>query len=264
MAVDLETAEVYYAAALSGDKELQDVFIRMRNNPEAYSDFHSTIAHMVFKLDCSPKEVKKLFPHLRQAAKAISFGILYGSGPQKVADTVNAALLEAGLVPNCTKADAEGYIKDYFEKFPKLERWIKQCHNQIKTDGFIYNFYGRKRRLRNINSPDRSIASAELRSGFNAVIQSVSSDCLLTGVMDAEQEIRDRGLDVKIFALVHDSCVAEVREDLVDTYLELLQRCIQSTKPTIEGCPIGVGLDGIHTDYACGKLEKQYPEIAAC
>lgn len=65
---DLATAEMYYAAVLSGDKNLQKVF-------SSGGDFHSTIAHMVFSLPCDVKDVKKLYPALRQSAKAISFGI---------------------------------------------------------------------------------------------------------------------------------------------------------------------------------------------
>ena len=65
---DLATAEMYYAAVLSGDKNLQKVF-------SSGGDFHSTIAYMVFSLPCDVKDVKKLYPALRQSAKAISFGI---------------------------------------------------------------------------------------------------------------------------------------------------------------------------------------------
>lgn len=61
---DLATAEVYYAAVLSGDKELQSVFLKG-------GDFHSTIAKMVFNLPCAVEDVKKLFPLDRQAAKAV-------------------------------------------------------------------------------------------------------------------------------------------------------------------------------------------------
>jgi DNA polymerase I-like protein with 3'-5' exonuclease and polymerase domains len=61
---DLRTAEVYYAAVLSQDKNLQAVF-------QTGGDLHSTIAKMVFDLPCAVEDVKKLFPKLRQAAKAI-------------------------------------------------------------------------------------------------------------------------------------------------------------------------------------------------
>lgn len=65
---DLQTGEVYYAAVLSGDKNLQNVFIQG-------GDFHSAIAKSVFDLPCSVEAVKKLHPDLRQASKAITFGI---------------------------------------------------------------------------------------------------------------------------------------------------------------------------------------------
>jgi DNA polymerase I-like protein with 3'-5' exonuclease and polymerase domains len=65
---DLATAEMYYAAVLSSDKNLQKVFIDG-------GDFHSTIAKMVFDLVCEVADVKKLFAGMRQSAKAISFGI---------------------------------------------------------------------------------------------------------------------------------------------------------------------------------------------
>lgn len=272
VAVDMTTAEVWVAAALSGDKGLQQVFINMTKDPAKYPDFHSNIAHMVFGLPCEPQEVKKKFPAMRQAAKAITFGILYGSGPAKVAAAVNEALLEQSLktgepyIP-CTKEKAEEYIQIYFSRFPRLKNWIKECHNQILNHGFIYSHFGRKRRLRNITSSDRGVIGEELRSGFNAIIQGASSDILLLGGIDADNEIEERGLDARILCLVHDSVVAEVHESCVDEYLELVVRNIQKDRGLmIPGAPMGVDSDseeGGSRDYSCGKLEKQYPTVAA-
>jgi DNA polymerase I-like protein with 3'-5' exonuclease and polymerase domains len=266
VARDLTTAEVYYAAVLSGDALLQDVFIKMRQDPKKYPDFHSTIAHMVFNLKCEPAEVKEKFPALRQAAKAITFGILYGSGAASVAEQVNLALVEDGKAPTCDKAQAQEYIKTYFNRFRRLKQWIDECHNTIRTQGFIYNHFGRKRRLHNITSTDKGVAAGEVRSGFNAIIQSVSSDHLLLGAMEADQEIAERGLDAQIFAMVHDSVVALVREDQVAEYEEILDRNIQRDRGcSIPGCPIGVEADsekGGSDDYSCGKLVKMYPELA--
>ena len=47
---DLATAEMYYAAVLSGDKALQSVF-------STKGDFHSNIAKMIFNLDCPATEL---------------------------------------------------------------------------------------------------------------------------------------------------------------------------------------------------------------
>lgn len=259
VAADLTTAEVYYAAVLSGDKSLQAVFVNMQKDPDKYPDFHSNIAHMVFGLKCEPAQVKKLFSALRQAAKAITFGILYGSGPASVAEQVNLAKLENGEQPDCTKEDAIGYIEVYFKRFPRLKAWIDSCHTEIRQKGFIYNHFGRKRRLHNITSSDRGVVAGEVRSGFNAIIQSVSSDHLLLGAVEANEEIKRLGLDAKIFALVHDSVVAIVKDEDVDAYSEILVHCLQANRGcSIAGAPIGVEFDsedGGSVDYSCGKLE---------
>lgn len=207
-----------------------------------------------------------------------TFGILYGSGPAKVAESVNIALLEQSLqtgepfVP-CTVEDAKGHIDTYFRKFSRLRKWINEAHEQIRQYGFIYNFYGRKRRLRNFQSSDRGVVAGEVRSGFNAIIQSASSDSLLIGVMEADKEIMATGMDAEIIGLVHDSIIAIVREDLVDAYHELIDRNVQGLRYnawdkeplTIKGCPIGIESDseeGGSRDYSCGKMDKAYPFIA--
>ncbi|URC22554.1 DNA polymerase [Serratia phage vB_SmaM-Kamaji] len=274
VAYDLTTAEIYYAAVLSKDRNMQQVFINMRNEPEKYPDFHANIAHMVFKLKCEPAQVKKLFPALRQAAKAISFGILYGSGPAKVAESVNLSLMEDSIATGkpyepCTVDDAKDYIDTYFNMFPALRKWIEKSHDQIKQYGYIYSHFGRKRRLLNISSDDRGVVGEEVRSGFNAIIQSLSSDSLLLGAIDADEEIRSMGLEkeMKIIMLVHDSVVAIVREDLLEMYDEILVRNVQTDRgANIAGCPIGIDSDsedGGSRDYACGKMKVQHPSICA-
>ena len=76
VAMDLTTAEVYVAAVLAKDEALMDVF-------RSGGNFHSTIAHKVFRLPCEVEEVAELYADRRQAAKAVTFGIMYGAGPAK-------------------------------------------------------------------------------------------------------------------------------------------------------------------------------------
>lgn len=243
---DLGTGEVYYAAVLSGDKALQSVFL-------TGGDFHSTIAHMVFNLPCDVGDVKKLYPGMRQSAKAITFGILYGSGPAKVSESVTKATGEYYPVEQ-----ARDDIKAYFTKFHKLKSWLKEQEDIIRTQGYVYSFFGRKRRLVNVFSPDKGIAAHEVRSGINSLIQSVCSDMNLFGAMDTADEVKARGLDAKIFMLVHDSIVAIVRDDHVDAYCEILKRNTQKDRGcSIPGKPIGVDQD-IGKDYSFGHFEEVY------
>ena len=62
----------------------------------------------------------------------------------------------------------------------------------------------------------------------------------------------------KIFALVHDSILAEVPEDEIDFYCEMLKKFIQMDRGiSIPGAPVGCDFE-IGDDYSMGKFEKQY------
>jgi len=243
---DLTTAEMYYAAVLSSDKNLQKVF-------SSGGDFHSTIAKMVFNLPCEVEDVKKLYASMRQSAKAISFGILYGSGANKVSQTVSKATGEYYPVEQ-----AQSDIKQYFSRFNKLKQWLDTRKTFIEQNGYTYSFFGRKRRLPNVFSSDKGIAAHEVRSGINAEVQSLASDVNLLGAIRTAKEISDKKLDAKIFMLVHDSIVALVKEEHVTEYCEILKRNTQHDWGcSISDSPIGVDQD-IGDDYSFGHFNEVY------
>jgi len=243
---DLRTAEMYYAAVLSDDKNLQKVFTDG-------GDFHSSIAKMVFDLPCEVEQVKKLYPDMRQSAKAISFGILYGSGADKVSVTVTKATGQHYPVER-----ARDDIKQYFTTFKKLKQWLDTRKEFIQQNGYTYSFFGRKRRLPNVFSSDRGIAAHEVRSGINSEIQSLASDVNLLGAIKTARTVRERKLDARIFMLVHDSIVALVKDSDVDEYCNILRECTQyDWGCNISGFPIGVDQD-IGDDYSFGTFEETY------
>jgi DNA polymerase I-like protein with 3'-5' exonuclease and polymerase domains len=256
---DLGTAEMYYAAVLSKDQNLMKVF-------QNGGDFHSSVAKMVFRLPCPVEEVKKLYPAMRQAAKAISFGVLYGSGATKVAATVSEFYLKEHVekgapLETFSKRDAEEAINKYFTAYSRLEKWLDETKDYIKQHGFIYSHFGRKRRLRNVFSSDKAIAAGEVRSGVNFMIQSVASDINLLGAIDLHTSMKELSIRGGIFALVHDSILAEVHEDDVELYLNTAKACIQKDRGlTIPNCPISVDSE-VGVDYSFGKLEDKYPEL---
>lgn len=246
VSMDLRTAEVYIAAVLSKDAELMSVFLEG-------GDFHSTMAKRVFKLPCAVEDVKELFPLQRQAAKAVTFGILYGAKANKISAQVTK---DSGVY--FSKAEAQEVIDEYFKTFKGLKKWLEREEAAILSNGFTYSHFGRKRRLRNISSDNAGLVAHEVRSGINFLIQSPSSDINLLGAIEMQGIIKARKLDAKIFALVHDSVLAEVREDLVDEYTALLSECIQRDRGlTIPNCPIGTDFE-VGEDYSFGKFEKAY------
>lgn len=223
---DLATAEMYIAAVLSKDKALQRVF-------SSGGDFHSSIAHTVFKLDCAVEDVKKLFPKVRQGAKAVSFGILFGAGAETVAEQANIPLYEA-----------EFAISEYFKTFPQLNKWLKAQQKAIRTSGKAYSHFGRKRRLNNVFSESKSIIGHDVRSGVNFLIQSVASDVNLFAATELNQWLKDNNMKTKIFALVHDSILAEVYEPEIKDYVVKMAELTQKNRGvSIRDFPIGIDVE---------------------
>jgi DNA polymerase I-like protein with 3'-5' exonuclease and polymerase domains len=233
---DLGTAEVYYAAMLSGDQFLQKAFIDKL-------DFHSYVAKQMFNLPVEVNEVKKVYPNERQYAKAITFGIMYQAGPAKIAETVNK---DAKAGEEITSGQSKQFIQKYFSEAKALKKFIDGSNRQIETHAYIYSFFGRKRRLPEAKSPNRGVSQHAIRSGVNFLVQSVASDINILGVVDLVKWIEDNnyGDAIKPFTVVHDSIVSEVREDLVDTYIENARECIQRDRGlSIPDCPIKVDFE---------------------
>ena len=214
---DLKTAEMYIAAVLSGDKVLQQVFVKKQ-------DYHGTMAVMKFGLTCTPNEVAELFPDLRQAAKTVSFEILYKLN----------------------------YREPALEKFKRLKRWLQEQEEWIKAKGYIYSGFGRKRRVSDVFSPNKKEAQHQVRSAINFLVQSVSSDVnLLAGIEMQEWIVENNHQEnMKIFGLVHDSILAEVKDEWIELYLEKLAYFTQKDRGvSIPNCPIGLDIE-IGKNYA--------------
>ena len=244
VAMDLTTAEVYVAAVLAEDTALQNVF-------KSGGNFHSQIAKLVFNLPGEVEDIAEHYSTERQAAKAVTFGIMYGAGANKISEQVTK---DSGTYFSVNQA--QEVIDDYFRQFFKLRAWIDKSSKFIMDNGFIYSALGRKRRLPNVMSDNRGIASHEVRSGLNFLVQSVASDINLLGAIDAHNLIKNK--PANIFALVHDSILAEVEESYVEEYSKILKECVQKDRGfSIPGCPVGCDFD-VHDDYSLGKFEAKY------
>ena len=249
VAMDLTTAEVYCAAVLANDKALMKVF-------QDGGNFHSQIAKLVFNLPGTVEEVTEHYSTERQMAKAVTFGIMYGAGPKKISEQVSK---DSGKYFSTT--EAKEVIDDYFAQFHGLKSWLDKSKQFIQDNGFIYSYFGRKRRLPNVFSEDKGIAAHEVRSGINFLVQSIASDVNLLGAIDSHKEVKERGMRAQIFALVHDSILAEVDEEEVEEYCEVVRRNVQKDRGlSIPGTPIGCDFD-IGDDYSFGKFESKYGEM---
>jgi DNA polymerase I-like protein with 3'-5' exonuclease and polymerase domains len=149
-----------------------------------------------------------------------------------------------------TVDDAKEAIKAYFKQFKKLKLWIDKNQKFVAEHGYLYAHFGRKRRLPNAFSTDQAVKGHAIRSGINFLVQSAASDVNLLAAIEMQEYIKANKLDAQIFALVHDSILAEVRDDLVDDYVKVLTAFIKKDRGlSIPGCSIGCDFE-IAQDYS--------------
>lgn len=179
---------------------------------------------------------------------------IYGAGASKIADEVTKS---SGK--RFTKGEAQETIDEYFKTFHRLRKWLDDNTKFIKQNSFVYSHFGRKRRLPNVASTDRGIVGHSIRSGLNFLVQSTASDINLLGAIDMQAYIMAKGMKARIFALVHDSILAEVPDEEVEHYQQKLVEFVQMDRGvSIPNCPIGCDFEIVHEDYSNGKFSKLY------
>ncbi|MEM8923982.1 MAG: DNA polymerase [Actinomycetota bacterium] len=112
---DLSQAELRFLAQVADDQPLRAAFARG-------DDVHASTAASMFEFDAD--ELRRTdpdrFKHLRQIAKALNFGIAYGSGAAALARSLTAEGNET------TVEEAAGLLAQYRRTYPGTARWAEE------------------------------------------------------------------------------------------------------------------------------------------
>jgi len=203
IAADFSQAELRVLAQCCKDKNLIKAFT-------SGQDLHSFTASLVFG-----KKVEDVTKEERQIAKSVSFLIVYGGGPNKLAQQINKPV-----------AYCKGIFKAYQDSFPNVFKWINVIHKSVKENGCAISLFGRRRNLPNVNSPIKKFQYRALRQGLNFVIQSSASDLMLHSITRLTKDLDAAGVKYDLLATVHDS--VELQCEVSD-----LQRCVEITNNSL-------------------------------
>jgi DNA polymerase-1 len=158
----------------------------------------------------------------RRIAKVINFGILYGMGPNRLADAADISF-----------GEARAYIEKYFALHVGIAKYVEDVKEKIVRDGYVETLFGRKRFFKNVKFMNpRERAEAE-RQAINMPIQGTSADMIKVAMVRLDKLIAEKygtGADavVRMLIQVHDELVFEVKKESVD-------RFIADVTPVMEG-----------------------------
>ena len=172
-----------------------------------------------------PKEKQK---ELRQKAKAVNFGFLYGMSAHKFQQY---ALTDYNL--HLTYKECVDLREQFFNDHRGLEKWYARQEREAIRKGFVESLSGRRRHLPNVQmNPETSKETKmriqeAIRMAINTPVQGFASDMKLMSIIEIMRNLKSReaqtGEEVAyIFGEVHDSIVLEVREDVLPEIAQMV------------------------------------------
>src|SRR3989344_1523121 len=203
---DYSSMEMRILADVSGDQKL----IQAVND----SDVHSFTAALMFNKEYSA-DFKKKYPDLRQAAKIINFGLMYGMGPGSLARQI-------GVTPEVGKE----YLDKYFKIFPHVRSFLDTVAKNAVSKGWSKTPAGRKRwyNIPDKSEPDYNRRISQIqREAKNHPIQGTNADVTKYALVFMQDRLKKEGVDGFVTHTVHDEVVCEVREDQAQDW-SLLQQ----------------------------------------
>ncbi|MBR6681407.1 MAG: DNA polymerase I [Clostridia bacterium] len=223
---DYSQIELRLLAHISGDETMINAFIDG-------TDIHTVTASQVFN---TPLEF--VTPEQRKRAKAVNFGIIYGMGDFSLATDIKV-----------TKKQAAEYIQSYFDKYPKVDEYLKNVVEQAKNDGYVTTLYGRRRYIPDLKSGKAVLRKFGERVAMNSPIQGTAADIIKLAMVNTEKALSESGIDASLILQVHDELIVEANVNCAEQAKEILQREMENAVKL--SVPLTVEIASGKTWYEC-------------
>lgn len=224
VSIDYSQIELRVLAHMANETVLIEAFKMGR-------DIHSTTAALISNGKYTYEDIERHkdtegheCQKLRKQAKIVNFGIVYGMGAGKLADTLEI-----------TKSAAQKIIDNYFRGYPGIKRYMDEQHAKVMKEGFVTDLAGRKRRLHaDIKSKEKWKVFSAQRMGGNFPIQAGAGTILKKAIVDLEPVLPK--YDSYILLQVHDELVFDCPRDISHDALNDIQQTMENAVKLL--CPV--------------------------
>jgi DNA polymerase-1 len=207
LSVDYSQIELRVAAHMAGDKAMLEAFRKGQ-------DIHSTTAAAIYNVPL--EEVTK---DQRRHAKAINFGLIYGMSPFGLTRTTELTL-----------AEAENFVKAYFEKFPGVKKYLDNIRKVAAEQGYVETMLGRKRYFPQLKNPSTAQVRARAeREAINAPIQGTAADIMKVAMIRLPAALENAKLHARMLIQVHDELLLECPKNELDETIRIVKGVMEKS-----------------------------------
>ena len=197
---DYSQIELRVLAHIADDENMIDAF-------EHHSDIHTKTASEVFKVPID--EVTSL---MRSRAKAVNFGIVYGIGAFSLAQDLKI-----------TKKEAEEYMAIYFERYPKIKKYLENIVKDAQDTGYVLTILNRRRFIPEIKSSNKIVKALGDRLAMNAPIQGSAADIIKLAMVNVYNKLNEKKLKSELILQVHDELILNVKKEEFEEVKNLVE-----------------------------------------
>ena len=175
-------------------------------------DIHTLTAAEVFGVD--PATMSKT---VRNQAKAVNFGIVYGISP-------------FGLAANLgiDQKEARTYIETYFDRYKGVQKFIADTIASTRETGKVSTLFGRTRPIPDIQSRNPNARGFAERTAVNTPLQGTAADMIKVAMLRIDAALNNRKLQTRMTLQVHDELLFDAPEAEADEVAALVKEEMES------------------------------------
>ena len=200
-AADYSQVELRILAHLSQDPILVEAF-------KGGEDIHRRTAAEVNGID-----LEEVTPLMREKAKAVNFGIIYGSSDYGLAQGLKIA-----------RSEAKAYIDSYFERYSGVREYMDRIIAETRDKGYVTTILNRRRYLPEINSSNHNTRSFAERMALNTPIQGSAADIIKMAMIKIDEIIEGGGFKAEMLLQIHDELLFQIDQGELDFFAPLIQK----------------------------------------
>jgi DNA polymerase I-like protein with 3'-5' exonuclease and polymerase domains len=155
----------------------------------------------------------------RNAAKTLVLAMMYGVGPDKIADSIGVSV-----------AEARNLLDSFLHKFPSVAKYKKQVVAESRRRGpvpYALTYMKRRRYLPELRSQVMWQRSRAERQAFNTVIQGSSADLIKLAMIRAHKMIPD---EASLTLTIHDELVTVTPDYLAEETEAAIREAMEGIK----------------------------------
>lgn len=198
LSADYSQIELRILAHLSEDPSLLKAF-------QEGEDIHAFTASLVFDVPLA-----EVTSDMRQKAKAVNFGVLYGQ---------QAFGLSQGLAIGYEEASS--FIKKYFDRYKKVKDFFAFCIEGARKTGKVVTMTGRHRPIPEITNKNPMIRAAAERLAINTPLQGTSADLIKMAMISIDQKLPE---ETFMLLQIHDELLFEAPEGRLEALSKLVKK----------------------------------------